>query len=400
MIGAAAAATVFFQANSLVFTLSPDNPFLGTLGLAIGLVAAGAVAFLMVPWLRERLPLGRLDPTTTRSRLDPYHAVLVQEVTAGTPTDALLEKLRPLRASLGVSDHEHAILEIASRPLAEAKPPAVRLTAGALFLGRYRVERTLREGGVGVTHLCRDAQLGRQVVVKTLKPGAGDLDALLHEARALGRVVHPRVVTLLEADRVGDEAFLVMEHVPGGSLADRLRSGPLSAAEWERLVDDLLGALHAVHAAGLVHRDVKPSNILLAEGGAKLADFGIAHIPGFETTAAAVPDEAVAGTIRYMIPKQARGRRVGPASDLYSAAVVLYEARTGRAYLAPEPGESGVELQLRAAAAGPFQAPLEGPPELRAWFERALHPDAAQRFASAEEMRRGADAFPHRAGAS
>jgi serine/threonine-protein kinase len=179
---------------------------------------------------------------------------------------------------------------------------------------------------------------------------------------------------------------LLMEFVEGGSLADRLRRGPLDDAEFARLARGLLLALEAVHAAGTVHRDVKPSNVLLTrEGEAKLSDFGIARLPGLETTVG--PSGAVVGTVRYMSPEQARGHRVTQRSDLFSAAATLFEARSGKPYLEPKPGESAAELQVRAGYAKPFRQAVAGRPAVRAWFAKALHPDPAERFASAAQMR-------------
>jgi outer membrane protein assembly factor BamB/predicted Ser/Thr protein kinase len=263
---------------------------------------------------------------------------------------------------------------------------------GELVQRRYRVQRRLGEGGLGAAYLCRDQREQRDVVLKTLRspePTPDGLAMLLKEARALGALRHPNVVALHSVEQAGLEAFVVMEYLEGGSLAERLRRGKLEPEEFVVVASDALAALEAVHAAGIVHRDVKPSNLLLTKDGRlKLADFGIAHIPGFETTMGGVREGSTAiGTIRYMSPEQARGHRVTPQSDLFSLAATLYEAYTGKGYLEPGPGESPIELQMRAAAAGPFDRPLEGPVGLRAWFARALHPEAERRFASAVEMR-------------
>jgi serine/threonine-protein kinase len=147
---------------------------------------------------------------------------------------------------------------------------------------------------------------------------------------------------------------------------------------------DLLDGLGAVHGAGLLHRDVKPSNVLLTKDGrAKLADFGVAHLPGLETTKG---HEVPVGTVRYMSPEQARGKKLTPPSDLFSAAATLYEAYTGKPYLEAKPNESAMELQLRAAAEGEFKKPIK-PAALRGWFAKALQSDPTRRFAGAAEMR-------------
>lgn len=381
----------FLIVHAVAIAADPDNPLLLTLGLVGGLGSGIAAAAVSLPRAQGLLGmLARADATTTRDRLHPYRVVLDQELASGATSDQVREKLRPLRASLGVSDQEHAVLEYVATTRAGAALAATQVVPGRRFLDRYRVLRTLREGGAGVTHLCHDERVGRDVVLKTLRGAAdpGALDTLLQEARALARVSHANVVTLLDADRVGDEAFLVMEHVDGGSLADRLATGRLAPDEAAALAEDLLRALGAVHAVGLTHRDVKPSNVLLTrEGRAKLADFGIAHIPGFETTAAVAADARVVGTIRYMSPEQARGRPLSARSDLYSAALLIYEAWTGVPYFEPRPGESAVELQMRVASAAGFDRAWDGPERLRGVLERALQPAPAGRYGSAQEMR-------------
>lgn len=387
LLAATAGTGAFLVVNALLLGLAPENPLVLAVGILLGLVAGVAALAFTLPRALGALAALASTPDRTLARLDPYRALLVREREAGAPREALAEKLRMVRASLGVTDHEHDVLEYAIYGDSASRRGVAQ---GGVILGRYRVERTLREGGAGVTYLCADERLGRRVVLKALRGGGDDvLDAVMHEAQAMSRVRDAHVVTLLDVERVGNEAFLVMEHVEGGSLADRLAQGKLTPDELGRIGDDLLAGLDAVHAAGLVHRDVKPSNVLLTDAGrAKIADFGIAHLPGFETTAAANPGSAsVAGTIRYMSPEHARGRRVDARSDLFSAAATLYEAWTGEAYLAPEPGESAVELQLRAASAGPFARAWNGPARMLPFWRRALDPRPAERFQSADEMR-------------
>jgi serine/threonine-protein kinase len=249
------------------------------------------------------------------------------------------------------------------------------------------VLRALGEGSHGKTFLARDERDGREVVMKALHAGSAGPLRLLQEARMLGAVRHPNVIEVRAVEQEGDQVLLVLEHVAGGSLRDALRQGPLPPERFCAVADGLLQGLQAVHAAGLVHRDVKPGNVLLdAHGTAKLADFGVARMPGAETTMVPGNGDAV-GTVRYMSPEQARGKQAGPRSDLYSAAATLYEAWTGQPLLEPRDGESAIELQLRAAASRPFRRPLRGHPALRAWFARALHPLPSRRFPDAAAMR-------------
>ncbi|MHB8605175.1 MAG: serine/threonine-protein kinase [Thermoplasmatota archaeon] len=266
--------------------------------------------------------------------------------------------------------------------LSRAPSATVEIRSGATWRGRYAIKRALAEGGQSRVWLARDEKLGRDVVLKEFRGGASGARAALHEARLVSAVDHPNVVRIY--DVLDDAGVVVMEHVTNGSLAERLIAGPPSHAQFARLAHDLLGALAAVHAAGLVHRDVKPGNVLFdRNGNAKLSDFGIAHLPGFETTLGGDGARASAvGTIRYMSPEQARGRRVDARSDLFSAAATLFEAYTGKPYRDVRAGESAIELQMRAASEAGFEGAIE-PAALHAWFATALAATPDARFTSA-----------------
>lgn len=355
--------------------------------LAVAATASLVLVLRRLQGLGERvaeaaLPGAEDEVRLSARKVEVYRAALEEAVLAGR-LDAEEPRLAALRRELGLTARDHAVLAFA----VQGHAVAPSLGPGDTVLGRWRLERVLGEGANGTTFLAADADGGPDVAAKVLRPDRGEDAATLREARALEAVRHPHVVRLLASGQERGRTVLVMEHVPGGSLAARLRRGRLDEAGFRRLADGLLGGLAAVHAAGVVHRDVKPSNVLLtADGAPKLGDFGIAHLPGLETTVGGGRDPGTAvGTIRFMSPEQARGRRVTPRSDLFSAGATLYEAWTGRPYLAPLPGESSVELQMRAAAGQAFPRDVPGPPAIRAWFARALHPDPSQRFASAED---------------
>ncbi|MCA1813141.1 MAG: serine/threonine protein kinase, partial [Halobacteriales archaeon] len=378
--------TVFLTVAIVAVLDFPDSPLGLAFGTFAGLLFGGVAALVVLPESPLSL-MGQASPAGP-NRIGAYRTALEKELADGRSPGEARDRLKPLRRELGVSETEHAVMDhmLADRG---ARPIADALRTTDLFLGRYRVERKLGEGGNGATYLCRDERVERRVVLKLLRAAGRDaqgLDELVREARAIGSLQHPNVVTLLDVEQVGDEAFIVMEHMAGGSLEQRLEAGALGPGEFRRVALDLLAALEAVHAAGLVHRDVKPSNVLLAaDGRAKLADFGVAHLAGFDTTAGAGGAGPV-GTIRYMSPEQAGGKRATPQSDLFSAGATLFEACTGEAYLAPLPGESAVELQLRAAFAKPFRRAVR-PPALRGWFAKTLAPSPRKRFPSAAAMR-------------
>lgn len=198
---------------------------------------------------------------------------------------------------------------------AEADGP---LVPGALVLGRWRIARLLGRGGSGRTFLARDERLGRDVALKEVLV-EGDPEAAMREARLAARVRHPRVVAVHDVLPRPGAALIVSEFVPGGSLAERLARGPLSPEEAATLFGQVLEGLAAVHAAGLVHRDVKPANVLLDGSGARICDFGIAREGGGTVVSSA---EAFAGTPGAMAPEQARGGAATPASDVYGAALL------------------------------------------------------------------------------
>ncbi len=266
--------------------------------------------------------------------------------------------------------------------LEEVAPPSASVVVpGAMVLGKYLVERELGAGGGGRAFLAQDIRMERRVVLKTIV--GADPGAALREARASGGIEHPNVVRVYDIEAVAEGAMLVLEYIDGGTLKERIAaSGPLSETAFARLVRDLLSALHTVHQSGAVHSDIKPSNVLLTRAGeAKVADFGIARQVGLEQTMGQAPS----GSVPYMSPEQARGERVTAASDLYSAAVTFYEARTGQPLVAAKPGESAMAMQMRIAAGTAVTLDM-GPPALRACFVRALSPTPGLRFASASAM--------------
>ncbi|HEV7753260.1 MAG TPA: serine/threonine-protein kinase [Baekduia sp.] len=217
---------------------------------------------------------------------------------------------------------------------------------------RYRVVRHIANGGMATVWAAQDALLERLVAVKTLAPGyAADPSArrrFTREARAAARVSdHPNVVTIFDIGDHEDQAFIVMEHFAGGTVADRLkRDEPVPVATALRWLRQTASALDAAHAADIVHRDVKPGNLLLDEHGRlAVGDFGIASIAG-ETQMTAAGQ--VLGTAAYLSPEQARGLPATPASDRYSLAVVAYELLCGRK---PFAGETAM-AQARARLEG------------------------------------------------
>ncbi len=257
-----------------------------------------------------------------------------------------------------------------------------------LIAGRYRIEAPLGSGGMAVTYLARDLVLDRPVAVKVMRVPDGpssDLARFEREARAAAAVSHPNVVQVFDAGQDGAFRYLVMEWVDGGDLARLIRErAPLPAEEAIRITLDILQGLGAIHRAGIVHRDVKPANVLIdREGRAKLTDFGIARRSDDPTLTGPVE---LLGTAAYVAPERVRGEAATAASDLYAVGVILYELLTGRV---PYPGETPEELlaqHLHAPPIPPRRWRRDLPPALEQVVLRALAKDPATRYRSAEAM--------------
>jgi eukaryotic-like serine/threonine-protein kinase len=207
------------------------------------------------------------------------------------------------------------------------------MSVQALAGGRYRVEDVLGRGGMASVYLARDEELERPVAVKVLAEHLADQpefhDRFLREARLAAQLSHPNVVQVFDVGEENGSPFIVMECVEGSTLAQELKErGPLEPDEVVDLALQICGGLEHAHAAGLVHRDIKPQNLLLRpDGTVKIADFGIARAA--ETTRLTQMG-SVLGTAAYLSPEQALGEEVTAAADLYSLGCVLYELLTGR----------------------------------------------------------------------
>ena len=220
----------------------------------------------------------------------------------------------------------------------DAVPSPTAAPIGAVLDDRYELTARIAEGGGGTVYEGRDRVLRRRVAVKVRRESDLDHgDRFEQEARLMAGLCHPGLVTVFDAgtdDRVGDtpQAYLVLEYVDGRTLAERLAHGPLSSAETARLGTQLASALACVHSRGIVHRDVKPANVLLTTAPddelplAKLTDFGVARsIEGHGLTA----HGQTVGTANYLSPEQAVGAESGPETDVYALGLLLLECLTG-----------------------------------------------------------------------
>jgi serine/threonine protein kinase len=193
------------------------------------------------------------------------------------------------------------------------------------------IERRIGSGGFGTVYEAWDGRLERPVAVKAIDSGGpAGCDRVLREAQAAARLNHPGIVTLYEMGEEDGSALLVTELVDGDTLDQLSRTGELSDREIGEIGADLCEALDHAHSRAVVHRDIKPQNVLVAESGdavrAKLMDFGVARLT--DGAALTAPGDVV-GTLAYMAPEQAEGKVVGPEADVYSLALILYECWTG-----------------------------------------------------------------------
>jgi len=262
-------------------------------------------------------------------------------------------------------------------------------------LGHYLVLEKIGEGGMGVVYRAHDERLDRDVALKVLPAGTLADDAarkrLRREALALGRLNHPHIETVHDFDTEGEIDFLVMEHVPGPTLADRLLGGALDEPEVLRLGQQLAAALEEAHGLGVVHRDLKPANIKVTpKGQVKMLDFGLAALlrPAGDADATRSATEAgtTGGTVPYMAPEQLRGQAPDARSDIFAAGVVLYEMAVGRR---PFQGRVTTELTDAILHAAP-PPPTRLRPELSRRLEdivlKCLEKDPDNRYQSAKEL--------------
>ncbi len=274
-----------------------------------------------------------------------------------------------------------------------------------LLAGRYQIGELIGRGGMADVHEGTDARLGRRVAIKLLKPElASDptfRTRFRREAQDAAKMAHPTIVRIFDAgeETVASEdghetqvPFIIMEFVDGKLLKDMLKDGPLPPKEAVRIIGQVLTALEYSHRAGVIHRDIKPGNIMVtASGQVKVMDFGIARAVS-DSTATLAETSAIVGTAQYFSPEQARGEAVDARTDLYSTGVVLFELLTGQA---PFRGENPVAVayqHVNQNPSAPSKLNRAVSPALDAVVLRALSKDRTTRFQSPAEFRENVEA--------
>ncbi len=266
---------------------------------------------------------------------------------------------------------------------------STRFSPGTRLGGRYDVVRPLGWGGMAEVYLSVDRQLGREVAVKVIRERFDEDERFVarfrREARAAASLSHPNVVAVHDVGVHDGSPFIVMEHVPGRTLPETIRdAGPLPPGRVAEIGEAVARALGAAHAAGIVHRDVKPGNVMVTgDGRVKVLDFGIARALRW-TPLTDTP--AVQGTAEYMAPEYVRGEGADPRSDLYSLGVVLYELLAGRPPFTADSPLQVAYKHLEEAPAPPESIKPGLPAGLSAVVMRCLAKHPGDRYRRAEEL--------------
>jgi serine/threonine-protein kinase len=373
--------------------MATNDPLRGAtfLGFLVGLGLALGTGL----WLSRRIaaPLRTLVRATRAAREGDYSVTLPAH--APQEISELARAFHGLMDDLKAKEELVAVLHRERNTRAVIAPSPDRLENGALFANRYEIRGLLGAGGMGTVYRAIDRELGEAVAVKTLtgaalEEGGAALDRFREEIRLARRISHRNVVRTHDLGVSGANYYLTMELVDGRSLEDVLaQEGTLSPGAVQSIAIQALRALDAAHAVGVVHRDIKPPNLLLDGSGLlKVTDFGIARLAdangrGGKLTATGM----VVGTPAYMAPEQLSGEVVDARADLYALGAVLYECLTGKS---PHEGLGLMQLFARAQQATPAPDPRAQRPEtptgLAEVIRTALSPQPAGRFANAQAM--------------
>lgn len=297
--------------------------------------------------------------------------------------ERLKERIRELREDIGVARHTHETAIVLDGD---------SLAPGSAFAGRYQIEGLIGSGGMGTVYRAKDLELGDDVAIKTLRPGFtadfNALDRLKSETRLARRITHPNVVRTHDFGEWGGVYYLTMEYVEGITLRELIDAkGSLGAPSALAIGTQLAESLAVAHEQGVIHRDIKPQNLLLDEAGVlKVMDFGVARLA--ERTSMVTEAGMVLGTPSYMSPEQLLAEEVDARTDLYAVGVVLYECVTGKV-----PFEAGSTVSLIAKLLAEEPAPPEAinadvPPALSALILRLLAKKPDDRVQTATELAR------------
>lgn len=266
------------------------------------------------------------------------------------------------------------------------------------WLGRYKILRKIAEGGMGLVYLAEDTKLNRQIAIKVLPTEVSDdsqrLHRFIHEAKSASALNHPNIITIYEINEENDTPFIAMEFVSGETLAKAIRNRSLDMRQKIDIAIQVASALSAAHAANVIHRDIKPDNIIIRPDGiAKILDFGLAKLTErrAENEAMTVAEHKtnpgmIMGTVGYLSPEQARGKVADERSDIFSFGAMLYQMVAGRQAFS---GENNLDIIASIIHKDPdplAELNPNAPPRLVAAVDRAIRKDPDERFQSVDEM--------------
>ena len=261
---------------------------------------------------------------------------------------------------------------------------------GTVLDGRYAVKEVIGTGGMSIVYKAEDTQEGRLVALKVLKEEfvrePKSRRRFLNESRAIAMLSHENIVDVLDVNFEGDVQYIVMEYLEGPTLKEYMvEHGALDVYDALNIVEQILSALKHAHERGVVHRDIKPQNIILVDGNetVKVMDFGIAHVQNYSTIT--ISDKAI-GTVHYISPEQAKGRPADERSDIYSTGVILYEMLTGKLPFDADSAVSVALMQVQQKPVPPSQIVPDIPPAVEHIVMKAMRKNVEARYQNAGEM--------------
>ena len=391
----------FVALRSRESELAAFNALRHTMVLAVALGVVLALIFAFVQARQIAGPVRRLA-IATRQLQDGEYSVEI-DVTSrdeiGVLSQAFKALVADLKAKAALVDYMMqasggaATQQIASVPTAVRAVDGGQLKPGATFAGRYEVKEILGAGGMGVVYRAFDRELQEPVAIKTLRPeamagGSIALDRFKQEIRLARRIAHRNVVRTYDLGEEKGMYYLTMEYVEGTSLKQLITSrGKLPATVALTVGKQLCRALEVAHAEGVIHRDIKPQNIVVEPSGfLKVMDFGIARLANPPQGKGLTEAGMSIGTPDYMSPEQLSGAELDPRSDLYAAGVVLFECLTGRVPFEAETTWALVAKHLEEEPPDPRTLSPDVPGELATVILKAMAKNPADRYATASEM--------------
>jgi len=380
--------------------LAAFNALQRTMLWAVALGVALALIFAFVQARQITGPVRRLAVATRQVQEGDYGVEIAvnSRDEIGILSQAFKGLVEDLKEKAALVEYMMAAGSAATQPIASV-PTAVRavggdqLRPGATFAGRYEVKEIVGAGGMGVVYRAFDRELQEPVAIKTLKPeamagGTAALERFKQEIRLARRIAHRNVVRTYDLGEQHGMYYLTMEYVEGTSLKQLIVTrGKLPVAVTLTVGKQLCRALEVAHAEGVIHRDIKPQNIVVEPSGfLKVMDFGIARLANPPQGKGLTEAGTSIGTPDYMSPEQLSGAELDPRSDLYAAGVVLFECLTGRVPFEAETTWALVAKHLEEEPPDPRRFNADVPPALAAVIMKAMAKNPADRYATASDM--------------